>query len=216
MRLFQILFAFPLISILSAWILISKFYPLTLFAEETSTSSKDKISIGQKDFEMNSSPQPVEDKTYNVQLDDKGLTLRLDFLNLTSDDVSVLESLFDYRKRLEAKAQEIMKKEDAFQIVETRISQEIGELERIRDEIKKLVVVYDAQEEKKLVQMVKIYENMKPDQAAQIFETLPEQQVLDILSRMKETKGSLILASMPPMRAGQITEKMLQKNAMMR
>ncbi len=215
MRIFQVLFAFPLISILCAWILISKFYPLTLFAEETGIS-KDKVAVGQKNFDANSSPQPVEDKTYNVQLDDKGLTLRLDFLNLTADDVSVLESLFDYRKRLETKAQEIMRKEDAFQIVETRISQEIGELERLRDELKKLIVVYEAQEEKKLVQMVKIYENMKPDQAALIMDSLPEQQVLDILSRMKEVKGAAILASMPPIKASQITDRMLQKNAMMK
>ncbi|MBH1989813.1 MAG: hypothetical protein I8H80_01400, partial [Alphaproteobacteria bacterium] len=38
--------------------------------------------------------------TQNIQLDNQGLTLKLDFMNLTPSDIKVLESLFDYREKL--------------------------------------------------------------------------------------------------------------------
>jgi flagellar motility protein MotE (MotC chaperone) len=202
--------SFPIVSVLCVLLLLLKNFPIVSIASPKPTP----VAIP-KSFSANASPQPTDEKAYNVQLDNKGLTLRLDFLNLTSEDVAVLESLFDYKTRLETKAKEIMKKESAFQIVESRISQQLGELERLRDEVKKLIMTYDAQEEKRLNLMVKIYENMKPEQAAQILSSLPEKQIIDILSRMKEAKSSSILASLPPALAGQITENMLQRNAMM-
>lgn len=145
----------------------------------------------------------------NIQLDNQGLTLKLDFMNLTPTDIKVLESLFDYREKIKQKAKEVIQKEDQLQIVESRIQQQLIELKRIQGEITTLLDTHDEQEEKKLVLMVKIYENMKPDQAAQIFNTLPEERVLALLRRMKEVKSAAILANMNPSQASHLTDKLL-------
>jgi flagellar motility protein MotE (MotC chaperone) len=143
---------------------------------------------------------------HNVQLDDQGLTLKLDFMNLTATDVQVLESLFNYREKLKEKANEVIKKEDQLKIVESRIQQQLIELKRIKSEIANLLDQHDEQEEKKLLLLVRIYENMKPDQAAQIFNSLSEERVLMLLQRMKEVKSSAILANMNPSQASYLTD----------
>ena len=153
-------------------------------------------------------PPPLS-PTQDIQLDDRGLTLKLDFMNLTPADIKVLESLFDYREKIKQKAKEVVQKEDQLRIVENRIQQQITELKRIQSEITTLLDAHDQQEEKKLVLMVKIYENMKPDQAAQIFNTLPEDRVLALLKRMKETKSAAIMANMNPSQASHLTDKLL-------
>jgi flagellar motility protein MotE (MotC chaperone) len=145
----------------------------------------------------------------NIQLDNQGLILKLDFMNLTPSDTKVLESLFDYREKLKQKAKEIILQEDQLKIVESRIQQQITELKRIQGEIKNLLDSHDEQEEKKLALMVKIYESMKPDQAAQIFNTLQEDRVLALLTRMKESKSSAIMANMNPSQASHLTDKLL-------
>lgn len=145
----------------------------------------------------------------NIQLDNQGLTLKLDFLNLTPNDIKVIESLFDYREKIKQKAKEVIKREDQLQIVESRIQQQLKELKRIQTEISELLDRHDKQEEKKLALMVKIYENMKPDQAAQIFNTLPEDRVLALLQRMKEAKSAPILANMNPSQASHLTDQLL-------
>ena len=145
----------------------------------------------------------------NIQLDNQGLTLKLDFMNLTPSDIKVLESLFDYREKIKQKANEVIQKEDQLQIVESRIQQQLTELKRIQAEITMLLDKHDEQEEKKLLLMVKIYENMKPDQAAQIFNTLPEDRLLALLKRMKEAKSAAIMANMNPSQASHLTDKLL-------
>ena len=147
--------------------------------------------------------------TQNIQLDNQGLTLKLDFMNLTPSDIKVLESLFDYREKIKQKAREVVQKEDQLQIVESRIQQQLTELKRIQGEVTALLDTYDEQEEKKLLLMVKIYENMKPDQAAQIFNTLPEDRLLSLLKRMKESKSAAIMANMNPSQASHLTDKLL-------
>lgn len=149
---------------------------------------------------------PSPPTTHNIQLDDQGLTLKLDFMNLTATDVQVLESLFNYREKLKEKANEVIKKEDQLKIVESRIQQQLIELKRIKGEISNLLDQHDEQEEKKLLLLVKIYENMKPDQAAQIFNSLSEERVLLLLQRMKEVKSSAILANMNPSQASYLTD----------
>lgn len=165
----------------------------------------------EKPTEVKQAPMtpPALPPVQNIQLDNQGLTLKLDFMNLTPNDIKVLESLFDYREKLKQKAKEVIQQEDQLKIVENRIQQQITELKRIQGEIKALLDTHDEQEEKKLALMVKIYENMKPDQAAQIFNTLQEDRVLALLKRMKEGKSAAIMANMNPSQASYLTDKLL-------
>jgi flagellar motility protein MotE (MotC chaperone) len=180
---------------------------LTLTNLYSASQSKENVSFNDK--QKDPTKNPLSSGTHNIQLDDQGLTLKLDFMNLTQKDIQILESLFNYREKLKEKANEITKKEDQLNIVETRIQQQLIELKRIQGEITTLLDQHDEQEEKKLILLVKIYENMKPDQAAQIFNTLPEERVLVLLQRMKEIKSAAILANMNPSQASYLTDRIL-------
>ncbi len=187
-----------------ALVFISKLLTLTnLYSAPTSAESKSAEKT--QDPAAPAELPPIQ----NIQLDNQGLTLKLDFMNLTPNDLKVLESLFDYREKIRQKAKEVIQKEDQLQIVESRIQQQLTELKRIQGEITTLLDKHDEQEEKKLLLMVKIYENMKPDQAAQIFNTLPEDRLLALLKRMKEAKSAAIMANMNPSQASHLTDKLL-------
>lgn len=187
-----------------ALVFISKLLTLTsLYSAPTSAENKPTETA--QDPAAPTELPPIQ----NIQLDNQGLTLKLDFMNLTPSDIKVLESLFDYREKIKQKAREVVQKEDQLQIVESRIQQQLTELKRIQGEVTALLDTYDEQEEKKLLLMVKIYENMKPDQAAQIFNTLPEDRLLSLLKRMKESKSAAIMANMNPSQASHLTDKLL-------
>jgi flagellar motility protein MotE (MotC chaperone) len=187
-----------------ALVFISKILTLTnLYSAPASTESK------AAEPEQEKAPPTELPPIQNIQLDNQGLTLKLDFMNLTPNDLKVLESLFDYREKLRQKAKEVIKQEDQLRIVESRIQQQLTELKRIQGELTTLLEKHDEQEEKKLTLMVKIYENMKPDQAAQIFNTLPEDRVLALLKRMREGKSAAIMANMTPSQASHLTDKLL-------
>lgn len=188
-----------------ALVFISKMLTLSNLYSAPATTTEKKAPEAKK------IPAPSVElpSAQNIQLDNQGLTLRLDFMNLTPQDIKVLESLFDYREKLKQKAKEVIQHEDQLKIVESRIQQQLVELKRIQGEIKALLDTHDEQEEKKLVLMVKIYESMKPDQAAQIFNTLPEERVLALLKRMREAKSAAIMANMNPSQASYLTDKLL-------
>lgn len=188
-----------------ALVFISKILTLSNLYSAPATSAEKKAP----DAKQTPAAAPQLPSTQNIQLDNQGLTLKLDFMNLTPNDIKVLESLFDYREKLKQKAKEVIQQEDQLKIVENRIQQQLVELKRIQGEIKTLLDTHDEQEEKKLVLMVKIYESMKPDQAAQIFNTLPEERVLALLKRMKEAKSAAIMANMNPSQASYLTDKLL-------
>jgi len=187
-----------------ALVLASKLLTLT-FLYTSHASSKPQEHSNQQ----TSSAPEVPPETQNIQLDTEGLTLKLDFMNLTPNDIKVLESLFNYREKLKQKANEVVKKEDGLHIIETRIQQQLVELNRIKNEISGLIDRHTEQEEKKLALLVKIYENMKPDQAAQIFNTLAEERVLALLQRMKEAKTAAIMANMNPSQASYLTDRIM-------
>ncbi len=195
-------------------VIVSKLLTLTHLYSAAPTLSNSQASTDSPDKKKKPTDTPPLEEAHsihNIQLDSRGLTLKLDFLNLSPNDLKVLESLFDYREKLKQKAKEVIKREDQLKIVEERIQQQLKELKRIQGEISGLIDKHDQQEEKKFMLMVKIYETMKPDQAAQIFNTLPEERVLGLLNRMKESKSAPILASMNPSQASHITDQLLSK-----
>lgn len=145
-----------------------------------------------------------------TELED-ALNLKIDFLNLTKEDVLILQSLYNYRDKLKEDRISIAKQKQLVDVAQERIAIQLKELEKIRGEIKQLLDQYDAQEEEKLKMMVKIYESMKPQKAADILKNLSEKRILDILLRMKEAKISPILASMDPKFASYITEAITSK-----
>lgn len=161
--------------------------------------------------ENSQQPQEVatQESKQNLKLDSNGMVLKLDFMNLTPEDTEVLESLFNYREQLQEQHSAIARKKDKLKIVESRIQQQIKELKRLKTELGGLLNKYTKEEEQRINMLVKVYESMKAPQAAAIFNDLPENQVLLLLNRMKEAKTALILASMNPQTASELTKLIL-------
>lgn len=132
-------------------------------------------------------------------------------LELTDEEIEVLQRLSARRGEIEARAQELERRRVLLEAAERRIQEKVAELEALKGEIEQLLLTKDEQEESQLASLVKIYENMKPKEAARIFEELDMIVLLDVVERMKERKVAPILARMNPERAKEITLELARR-----
>lgn len=126
----------------------------------------------------------------------------------TQREVDVLESLAERREKLEAWEKEMTLKENVLKATEQRIDQKIQEMQSLSDQIQKLLVAYNEEENAKIRSLVKVYESMKPKEAGRIFEEMDMSILLMVVDRMSERRVAPILASMSPQRAKAITEQL--------
>lgn len=138
----------------------------------------------------------------------------LDPILFTKSEIELLQDLSERRKEIEARRSELQQLEIVLKATEKRIDTKIADLETIKKEIEGLVTKYNEQEEAEIQRTVKTYETMKPKDAARIFNQLDLGQLLDIFSRMKESKMAAILANMEPLRAKEVTARMLERREM--
>lgn len=129
----------------------------------------------------------------------------LDVLNLTTEEVKILQSLATRRGDIERREKTVNEKEKLVRVIERRIQDKVMELERIQETLKELVAVREKQESEELKGLVKIYELMKPDRAAEILSGLAADILIDLLNGMRDSKLAPILANMDPSIAQQIT-----------
>ncbi|MGB1540202.1 MAG: MotE family protein, partial [Rickettsiales bacterium] len=115
------------------------------------------------------------------------------------------------REKLDSWEKEIALREKVLEATETRIDGKIAEMQKLSDDIKKLLVAYNDEEDTKLRSLVKIYESMKPKQAAPIFEKMDMQILLMVVDRMSERRVAPILAQMSPSRAKEVTEQLAEE-----
>ncbi|MGL5784711.1 MAG: MotE family protein [Alphaproteobacteria bacterium] len=129
----------------------------------------------------------------------------LDILNLTTEEVKILQSLSARRNEIEKREKSVLDREHLLEIAEKRIDQKVQELEKIRDILKEMVSAKEEHEKERMRGLVKIYELMKPDKAALIFEGLDLEVLLEVVDMMKEVKLSPILSAMNPRAAQKLT-----------
>ncbi len=134
-----------------------------------------------------------------------------DLLQLTDEEIDVLQRLSARRNELEAQATELDRRRVLLEAAERRIQEKVAELEVLKGQIEQLLLTKDEQEESQLASLVKIYENMKPKEAARIFEELDMIVLLDVVERMKERKVAPILARLNPERAKEITLELARR-----
>ncbi len=132
----------------------------------------------------------------------------LDILNLTTEEVKILQSLSGRRSAIEKREKSILDREHLLEIAEKRIDQKVQELEKIRDALKEMVSAREEHEKERMRGLVKIYELMKPDKAALIFEGLELEVLLEVVDMMKEVKLSPILSAMNPRAAQKLTAEL--------
>lgn len=129
----------------------------------------------------------------------------------TQSEIDLLQQLADRREFLEARGQELDRREAMMAAAERRINKKIDEMQGLEGAIKKLIKVHGDQQEDQMRSLVKIYENMKPKDAARIFEELNLETLLLVVERMKERKLAPIMAQMNPQKATEMTVKLSQR-----
>lgn len=141
----------------------------------------------------------------------------LDFTSFSDNELNVLQSLQERRKQLEDRARALDQREALLNAFAEKVDAKVEEMRQIeirvstaREEIKKLVGDYTAQEDNKLQSVVSTYEKMKPKDAARIFNDLEPDIRLDILRSMKESKRAPIIAAMEPAKAQEVTKSLAE------
>ena len=133
---------------------------------------------------------------------------------MTASELEVLQKLTERRKQIDAREQEVIRREELLKAASDQIDRKVSELKTLQSTIQNLLQQYNDQEDTKIKSLVKIYENMKPKEAAKIFEQLDMPILLDVVERMKEQKVSPILAEMDPSKAKTVTTEMAQRRQM--
>jgi flagellar motility protein MotE (MotC chaperone) len=141
----------------------------------------------------------------------RDLLASADPLDMTEAEIKLLQQLAERRQELDARAETLDRRESLVQAAEKRLSDKVGEMERLRSEIEDLLVKYDEQETQQLARLVNIYEKMKPKDAARIFEDLDQDVLLKVVERMNERKTAPILAEMRPDKAQQLTIELAER-----
>jgi flagellar motility protein MotE (MotC chaperone) len=125
----------------------------------------------------------------------------------TQNEIDLLQQLAERREAIDKQMQEMTSRQGLMLAAEQRIDRKIVELKSLQAAIDALIKKHDEQEEQKLQSLVKIYEGMKPKDAGRIFEELDIDTLLLVAERMKERKLSPIMATLNPVKAKEVTEK---------
>jgi flagellar motility protein MotE (MotC chaperone) len=126
-------------------------------------------------------------------------------------DFELLKSFEKKREELAKKENEIKMKEEQLSLIQQNIQQKLSELESIKGEMEKLIILRKDLEEKSINQLVKVYSAMPPAEAASQFERLDRDITIQILSRMKGKSAAKILSNINPAIAVQISEQLVKR-----
>ena len=129
-------------------------------------------------------------------------------MKFTPAEVEVLQRLSGRREALAQRSRQMAMREKILQATEKRIDNKIGELKKLEERIKGLLLEHDKEAEEQIKSLVKVYESMKPKEAARIFEQLEMEILLNVTERMKEVKMAKVLAAMDPKKAKNLTVKL--------
>ncbi len=127
------------------------------------------------------------------------------------NDQELLQHFAERRAEIERRTKEMEQREALLAAAEKRIDQKVGEMEKVRADIQKLMNQGDEKQSTQLESLVKIYETMKPKEAARIFEELDMPVLLGVIQRMKEQKTAPILAAMDPVKAKEVTSALVER-----
>lgn len=118
---------------------------------------------------------------------------------------TVLQSLAERRKELDARTQELDTRAQLLAAAEKRVKERVAELKEIEARINERIGAEDEANEERIAGLVSMYETMKPKDAARIFERLDMGVLLDVVTRMQPRKMAAVLAAMDPVVAQDLT-----------
>jgi flagellar motility protein MotE (MotC chaperone) len=127
---------------------------------------------------------------------------------------SLLRSLADRRRELDAREREIALQGRLLEASERRVESRIEELKGIETRIEELFGVQEEAQEEQLSSLVTMYQSMKPKDAARILGQLDMDILIQVVRRMSERKMAPILAAMDPIAAQELTVELVTGSGM--
>ena len=94
---------------------------------------------------------------------------------------------------------------------EQELTQRLEDLKTLREELTKLLVKADDDREQRVEQLKAMFEGMRSGDAANILANTDTDVALEVLQRMSRTKAGKVLASMKPVDAAALAERMAAK-----
>ncbi|MBV8097391.1 MAG: hypothetical protein JO110_29940 [Acetobacteraceae bacterium] len=129
---------------------------------------------------------------------------------MSEADRAILLDLRKRREELDAHERAIAAREAVVAAAEHKLAGRVDELQALQKRLEGLESARAARDEANWRGLVKLYESMKPRDAANIFNDLDMPVLLQIMDRMKEAKAALIVGSMQPDKARQLTAELAQ------
>ncbi len=125
---------------------------------------------------------------------------------------SLLDALNRKEKELNAREEEVVKKEERLNIVKADIEQRLSELKLEHEKIAVLVKKIDEIDDQRVKRIVKIYESMNPEEAASRIEKLEEDMAVMILSSMSERKAAKVLSFVNVSKSAKLSQSLRVKD----
>jgi flagellar motility protein MotE (MotC chaperone) len=123
----------------------------------------------------------------------------------SKENMHLLEDLASRKEELDKWQQEFETKQNLLLATSDELDKKIIQLSELKSEVTKLIDQYDDVTKNKISNLVKIYEAMKPQEAAQIMSNLDMDLLIKVLDNMKQTKVAVIMGSLSPEKARDIT-----------
>jgi flagellar motility protein MotE (MotC chaperone) len=89
------------------------------------------------------------------------------------------------------------------------LDSEKADLEKLRDEVQRLLARKNRAEEDKMYNLAKIYDSMDQEKLASVFANMNDSLIVKILPKMKSNNASLVLEYLPPQRSAMISRMLL-------
>lgn len=137
-----------------------------------------------------------------------------DPLSISSEqEIKLLQNLAERRKVLDKREEEIVKKERALEVSKKEVLEKLADLEKVKKAVESTLQQIDKTEKDKFARLIKLFEGMKPKEAAKIFNQMDIKTLKDLFLVIGEKKLSLIMATMNPIKAKEVTGLLIsQKN----
>ena len=117
------------------------------------------------------------------------------------------------RQALLRKQEELDRREQALNALETEIDAKLVKLQELEASIQRLVTDARGVMDERLKHLIDVYANMKPKQAAVVLETLDEDIAVKILAGMSGRQAGEILTNVQADKAARLTEMLTRMEA---
>lgn len=171
---------------------------------QTQDEAKENAEMADDDAEMADGEEAVPDA---LEGGDKEMPAIVDAVEpvFSAAEAAVLASLAVRRAELDQWRRDIDLREQLLRATEKRVEQRIVELKEVEAQVRAYIDDQEQASEEQMADLVKMYENMKPKKAALIFERLDMGILLAVVERMNSRKMAVIMASMDPVAAQELT-----------